>query len=69
MEASKLLVDLVVYAMFFLSLKAYVTGYKSEKQVALKACAVVCFSVTTLLMWIYTYAIIGYAVDELIGGV
>lgn len=69
MEAAKLLVDLVVYAMFFMMLRFYLLDYKFSKHKLLKGIALCCYIVTMIGMWIYTYAIIGYAVDELIGGV
>lgn len=69
MEASKLLVDIVVYAIFFIMLRFYLLDYKFSKHKILKTVALGCYIVTMIGMWIYTYAIIGYAVDELIWGV
>ena len=69
MEAAKLLVDLVAYAMFFMMLSFYSLEYKFSKHKILKGIALCCYVVTMIGMWIYTYAIIGYAVDELIWGV
>lgn len=68
MEAAKLLVDIVVYAVFYMMLSFYLFDWRFTKNRLRKGIAIVCYVVTMICMWIYTYAVIGYAVDELIWG-
>lgn len=67
MESSKLLIDVVVYAIFFMMLRFYWLDFKYTRRNVLRAIAFTCYCVTMIGMWIYTYAVIGYAVAELIG--
>lgn len=66
MEANKLLVDVVIFLLFFLLLAFYVNDYKMSKNKVRKQMNVVLFLLVSIIMWVYTYASIGLDLVEVV---
>jgi hypothetical protein len=67
MEAVKFLIDFIVYFTIVIAVWGVRDTYHGQVYWLSKLSCACCLLVVALFAWIYTYAVIGYAVAEIIG--